>query len=89
MSTAGFQVELNPEHVNELERLRELAGAGTNRELFNNAVTLLKWAADEKQQGRAIVSLDEVKKNYRELKMPTLENIAVTGRTSKQQQPEG
>ena len=44
-------------------------------ELFNNALTLAKWAVRETEQRRAILSLDETTGKTRELMMPFLEAV--------------
>jgi hypothetical protein len=76
MITKRFQVEIGEEQMDELKRLMELAGISTNRDLFNNALTLFKWAARVKQQGLAICSVDSESKTIRELEMPVLDTIS-------------
>jgi hypothetical protein len=69
---ARFQFELPESKVSELERLMEVSGVTTKRELFNNALTLLEWAIRESQKHRIIASLDEGEGTLRELQMPIL-----------------
>lgn len=73
---ARIQIEIDEDQMNELERLRELGGLRTKKELLNNAFTLLKWAAKERAQGASVVSVNEKEGTYKELEMPFLENIA-------------
>ena len=40
-----FQVEIDQTEMDELERLQQLGGLRTKRELLNTAMTKLKWAA--------------------------------------------
>ena len=70
-----FQVEIDQTEMDELERLQQLGGLRTKRELLNTAMTLLKWAAREKGRGCAIVSIDDHKGQLKELEMPFLESI--------------
>lgn len=80
MQTATFQVEIGSREMNELKRLMNLGGIATNKDLFNNALTLFKWAAKVKQQGRSICSVDKEAKSIRELEMPVLETISSRSR---------
>lgn len=56
-----------------LEELKAATGSRTHKELFNNAITLLGWAIEQRQNGRIIASMDESNRNYKELQMPALE----------------
>ena len=71
-----LQVEMTQDQMNELNRLQELGGLRTKKDLLNNAVTLLKWAVKEKSRGCAIVSVNEQDGVYKELEMPFLESAA-------------
>lgn len=80
MNTKRFQVEIDADQMEELKQLMELGGIPTNKDLFNNALTLFKWAARVKQQGLAICSVDEESKTIRELEMPALDVISARTR---------
>jgi hypothetical protein len=73
--TVRLQVEMDQEQMAELEQLLQLGGLKTKKELFNNALTLLKWAAREKAKGNAICSINEQDHMRKELEMPFLENV--------------
>jgi len=73
METVRIQFELSPEKAAELEELIKETGVQSKRELFNNALTLLKWAVRETRRGNSIASVDEEHGKYRELQMPILE----------------
>lgn len=79
---ARFQVEIMREELNEMERLCELGGLSSKKELLNNALTLLKWAVRQKQQGFSIASVDEKGDVHRELEMPYLESVGLKSRHS-------
>lgn len=83
MNTKRFQVEIDEDQMKELKQLMELGGIPTNKDLFNNALTLFKWAARVKQQGLAICSVDEESKTIRELEMPALDVISARTRRRK------
>lgn len=70
-----LQVEMDQEQMAELEELLKLGGLKTKKDLLNNALTLLKWAAREKAKGNAICSINEQEHMRKELEMPFLENV--------------
>jgi hypothetical protein len=73
---ARFQIEMKREELDELERLRILGGLGSKKELLNNALTLLKWATRQRQQGYSIAVVSEDGHIVKELEMPYLESVA-------------
>jgi hypothetical protein len=75
-----LQVEINREQMDELEEIRELGGLRTKKELWDNAFTLLKWAAKEEAKGASIFSVNEDDGSYKELEMPFLERYAASVR---------
>lgn len=79
---ARFQVEIMREELDEMERLCELGGLSSKKELLNNALTLLKWAVRQKQQGYSIASVDENGDIRRELEMPYLESVGLKSRNT-------
>ncbi|HYY56974.1 MAG TPA: hypothetical protein VE842_06540 [Pyrinomonadaceae bacterium] len=70
------QFELDDDQIAELEELRELGGLRTKKDLLNNAITLLKWAAKEEARGASIFAVNEASGTYKELEMPFLETYA-------------
>ncbi len=67
-----IQIELSEEKLEELDILKRELHLRTKKELFNNAVSLLKWAVKEVKSGRIIASMDEESQKYKELCMPVL-----------------
>lgn len=82
--TVRFQIELAQAKMKELERLRELGGMRTKKELFNTALTILKWAAQRRAQGYSIGSTNQRGESFRELDMPFLEAVAAAPEPEKQ-----
>ncbi|SEO33591.1 hypothetical protein SAMN04488103_12412 [Gemmobacter aquatilis] len=76
MSKTRFQFDVKDERVEEIKALMDDIGADSNRELFNNALTLLEWAVEEVKNGNTIASINEANKVYRELQMPALKAAA-------------
>ena len=73
MEIVRMQFELPRDKADELDVLMSETGIGTKKELFNNALTLLKWALKETRRGNTIASIDEKHGKYRELQMPILD----------------
>ena len=71
-----IQIEIDEIGIRVLEEIKKKTGLSTYKDIFSNAVTLLEWAAKQRAEGRAVASLDERSKNYRELQMPALEEAA-------------
>jgi hypothetical protein len=71
-----IQLDLDEPGMQLLEELKEATGSRTHKELFNNAITLLDWAIDQRRARRIVASVDETNKNFRELQMPALERAA-------------
>lgn len=70
------QFDIPEDRLAELQKLMDLCGIETRKDLFNNALTLLQWAVRESTQGRTIASVGADEKSYRELQMPILLNAS-------------
>lgn len=82
MNMIRIQLDLPVDKVRELDGLMEEAHITTRKDLFNTALTLLAWVANERKEGRVIASLDERSGSYKELVMPFfsfLKRIGVKG----------
>ncbi len=71
-----IQVELPPSKVADLNWLKEMGGVKTYYDLFNHALSILKWATKEVIEGNAIVSLCEETGKTRYLVTPFLQEAA-------------
>ena len=74
-----LQIELNENEVRILEWLKKMTGSRTHKDLFENGMTLLQWAVDQRLQQRTVASFDPGSKSYRELQMPALQQAAAIG----------
>lgn len=74
-----LQVDILKRQLEELEKLQELGGLRSKRELWDTAFTFLKWAARKKAQGSAVGSLN-AEGIFTELEMPFLEEYAAHAR---------
>ncbi|MFL6310534.1 MAG: hypothetical protein ACJ71W_00380 [Terriglobales bacterium] len=70
------QLDFDEQGAQLLETLKQKTASRTQRELFNNALTLLDWAIKQREQGYSIASVDETNQVFKELQMPALEYAA-------------
>ena len=72
MKTVRIQFDVPEYKLPEIEKLMTECDISTKKDLFNNALTLLKWAVRQAKDGNSIASVNEANKTYRELEMPIL-----------------
>jgi len=82
-----IQIEISSEKLKEFEDIMTEAEIPTKRELFNLALTLLKWVVREMKRGRIVASVDERDKTYKELVIPALNTIAEKARVETDRKP--
>ena len=70
-----IQFEIPEEKYKAIEKLMETCGMRTKTELWNNALTLLEWAAEQIQKGCVVASIDEAGAKCREFWMPFLQFV--------------
>lgn len=75
-STMRVQLDIPDNKFNELKALIEECGFATNKEFFDNAITLFKWVVKQARKGNVIASVDESERRYTELQMPFLERVS-------------
>jgi hypothetical protein len=78
-----FQIDMPDHKIKALQQLMEDCGLATKKDLVNNALTLFQWAVDEKKHGNTIAAIDRQTKVYRELQMPSLNEVRVIVDTAK------
>lgn len=76
-----LQFEISTEKLEEIERLRKEGGFESRKDLFNNAITFLKWAMSHAEAGHAIAAIDEKSDKYFELQMPFLSYVTSNTRS--------
>jgi hypothetical protein len=81
-----IQIDLDEQGVAIVNKVRDMTGLSTYKELFNNAITLLDWAARQAYKGLAVAATDEEKQQYRELEMPALQYAATKGQADRERQ---
>jgi hypothetical protein len=71
-----LSVEISPAAQGLIEHLMRNTGAASYGALFNDALTLMNWAVQQRQDGRIIASINEANGRFKELQMLPLENAA-------------
>jgi hypothetical protein len=69
---ARFNLALSGTHYALIDDLKELCDLQTGKDVVENALMLLGWAAAESAKGLSIASVDEGRKVYREVQTPAL-----------------
>ena len=80
-TTVRLQFDVPYDKVHEIQTLMEACGFETRKDLFNNALTLLKWVVRQAQKGSVIAAVDEKQEKYTELGMPFIEHVKETSST--------
>ena len=70
-----LQIDVTDQKLKAIDSLMEVCGFTTKKDLFNNALTLFQWAVEERRLGHEIASIDKASNNYRELRMPALNDV--------------
>lgn len=71
-----FQLDLSPGQAARFDQLVSKCELGSRKELFNAAMTLFNWAAQEVQKGRRVASYDERTDEVEKVHFPALSNLS-------------
>lgn len=71
-----FQLDMTKQELESVERLGQLAGLRTKREVMASALALFKWAAKEILYGQTVCSIDEATGKVKQYDNPALSAIA-------------
>ena len=72
-----LHLELSASHDALVEKLGEICDLRTKKDIVENALMLLGWAASEAAKGLSIAAVDEKRKLYREVTTPALQNARI------------
>jgi len=75
---ARLQLDLSESHDLLIQRLMDLCDLSTKKDVIENALLLLGWAANETRRGLSIAAVDEDRKLYKEVHMPALEGARLS-----------
>lgn len=70
-----IQFDMNPKHVEDLDKMTEQFGFSSRKETVNTALSILRWMGRMLSDGQVIVALNEETKSFRELSMPCFDNV--------------
>jgi hypothetical protein len=68
--------EMTPAQMDSLKALQTRTGASSMKDLVNNAISILEWAADETAKGNDVASISEDDESYRVMVTPLLQYVA-------------
>jgi hypothetical protein len=68
--------EMSEAQVSSLRQLQERTGASSLKDLINQALSVLEWAANEAAHGNEIAAVSEDGNSYRVLVTPLLQHVA-------------
>jgi hypothetical protein len=70
-----LQFDVRRAQLNIIEKLVEVCGLSSKKELFSNSMALMKWAVQETQKGRRIASYDPDRDEIEMVALPALDLI--------------
>jgi Putative peptidoglycan binding domain len=73
-----LHLELSASNDDLVEKLGEICDLKTKKDIVENALMLLGWAASEAAKGLSIAAVDEKRSVYREVQTPALQNARLT-----------
>lgn len=74
-----LQFDVRRAQLNIIETLVEACSLSSKKELFSNAMALMKWAVQETQKGRRIASYDPERDEIEMVALPALDLIEQPG----------
>jgi hypothetical protein len=69
-----LNLEISNAKMDALKALQKQTGAGSMKDLVNNALTIFEWTVNETAKGNEIAAVNEKEEVYRVLITPLLEN---------------
>jgi hypothetical protein len=69
-----LHLDLSDTHDLLVRKLMDICDLKTKKDVVENALLLLGWAATDAAKGLSIASVDEERKVYREVQTPALQN---------------
>jgi len=73
--TRRFNCDVAAEDFEQLEALMTDLGLRSKRQLFEEAVGLLRWAVNERKAGQLVGSMNDRRMHFRELTTPALQRV--------------
>lgn len=72
------QLDLSPAEMQRLNWLMDVCGFSTRKDLFNNAIAVLQWSAEEAVKGHKVASFNDETRDRYILTTPPLQAAAAS-----------
>jgi hypothetical protein len=79
------QIDFAESEMEEIDELVQKCGLATKKDLFNNALTILRWAVRQVESGHDVAAIDRNSERFLILTMPILD--AAQRRTASTKNP--
>ena len=70
-----FNVEIPEDRAEDLKKMMNALGLRTQRDLFDNAMTITSWMIKQRKKGDEVGSYNDDEEKFTELVMPCLQFI--------------
>lgn len=74
----NLQFEVSDQEIEKLDEMLKETNLDSYKDLLNNSLSLLYWAAQQVKNGKVIAAVDESAQKYTEVQMQALQHIVET-----------
>lgn len=74
----NLQFEVSDQEIEKLDEMLKETNLDSYKDLLNNSLSLLYWAAQQVKNGKVIAAVDESAQKYTEVQMQALQHIIET-----------
>lgn len=71
----NLQFEVSDQEIEKLDEMLKETNLDSYKDLLNNSLSLLYWAAQQVKNGKVIAAVDESAQKYTEVQMQALQHI--------------
>lgn len=80
----NLQFEVSDQEIEKLDEMLKETNLDSYKDLLNNSLSLLYWAAQQIKSGKVIAAVDESAQKYTEVQMQALQHIVDTMKSEKE-----
>lgn len=84
----NLQFEVSDQEIEKLDEMLKETNLDSYKDLLNNSLSLLYWAAQQVKNGKVIAAVDESAQKYTEVQMQALQHIVETKKAQSEQKVE-
>lgn len=84
----NLQFEVSDQEIEKLDEMLKETNLDSYKDLLNNSLSLLYWAAQQVKNGKVIAAVDESAQKYTEVQMQALQHIVETKKAQAQNEAE-